>query len=89
MKVTVIKEYNGKQIVKSSGLYYIVDSTDKSLTNLVGYSTIKDLVIAECREEKVLPKSESDITKTMSEPKSRRTMIETIRYWLKHNKNKE
>ena len=57
MNVTHIQEYNGKSIVKSGGLYYLSDGTEKSLTELVGYSTIKDLV--EASEKKVAAKTES------------------------------
>ena len=46
MNGTIVQEYKGKQIVKSGGLYYLVDGTEKSLINSVGYSTIKDLVEA-------------------------------------------
>ena len=56
MNGTVIQEYNGKQIVKSGGLYYLTDGSEKSLPELVGYSTIKDLVEANKKEA---PKTES------------------------------
>lgn len=50
MNGTLIQEYNGKSIVKSGGLYYLTDGTEKSLTEAVGYSTIKDLVEANKKE---------------------------------------
>ena len=50
MNGTVIQEYNGKHIIKSGGLYYLTDGSEKSLTESVGYSTIKDLVEAEKKE---------------------------------------
>lgn len=50
MNGTVIQEYNGKSIVKSGGLYYLTDGSEKSLTQAVGYSTIKDLVEANGKE---------------------------------------
>lgn len=50
MNVTHIQEYNGKSIVKSGGLYYLTDGSEKSLTESVGYSTIKDLVEANKKE---------------------------------------
>lgn len=46
MNGTVIQKYNGKQIIKSGGLYYLTDGSEKSLAQSVGYSTIKDLVEA-------------------------------------------
>ena len=57
MNGTFIQEYNGKSIVKSGGLYYLTDGSEKSLTELVGYSTIKDLV--EANEKEVTVKTES------------------------------
>lgn len=57
MNGTFIQEYTGKSIVKSGGLYYLTDGSEKSLTEAVGYSTIKDLV--EANEEEVAAKSES------------------------------
>ena len=50
MNGTLIQEYNGKSIVKSGGLYYLIDGTEKSLIESVGYSTIKDLVEANKKE---------------------------------------
>jgi len=61
MNVTHIQEYNGKSIVKSGGLYYLTDGSEKSLTESVGYSTIKDLVEADKKE-----------VKTESKPKARK-----------------
>ena len=63
MNVTYIQEYNGKQIVKSGGLYYLTDGSEKSLTQSVGYSTIKDLVEADKKEA---------AAKTESKPKARK-----------------
>ena len=57
MNGTLIQEYNGKSIVKSGGLYYLTDGSEKSLTEAVGYSTIKDLV--EAYEKEVAAKTES------------------------------
>ena len=57
MNGTLIQEYNGKSIVKSGGLYYLTDGSEKSLTESVGYSTIKDLV--EANEKEVTAKTES------------------------------
>jgi hypothetical protein len=63
MNVTHIQEYNGKSIVKSGGLYYLTDGSEKSLTELVGYSTIKDLVEADKKEA---------AAETESKPKARK-----------------
>ena len=63
MNGTVIQEYNGKKIIKSGGLYYLTDGTEKSLPELVGYSTIKDLVEAD----------KKDAPKTESKPKAKKS----------------
>ena len=62
MNGTLIQEYNGKSIIKSGGLYYLTDGTGKSLTESVGYSTIKDLVEANEKEAKteIKPKARKD-----------------------------
>ena len=52
---------------KSIWLYYLVDGTEKSLTESVGYSTIKDLVEANEKE-----------AKTESKPKARKKSKELI-----------